>query len=143
MNYHKDETLGTGRGTEGFKTASLTRVVKWSRFTSSKQLQPAMTFQVYTKSIKSRNPIENINALVRVQSHFESGVNRIYGDTGRILYSCNAGKVGAPKLRQRNLPPDGSRQAALVKMFLIQIEPRLECDGITGRSPPLLIDNYV
>ena len=138
----KRESPLTGRGKEAFRKP-LRRGGNGFIVDASKQLQPAMTNQLYTISIKSRKPIENINALVSVQSHFESGVNRIYGDTGRILYSCNAGKVGAPKLRQRNLPPDGSRQAALVKMFLIQIEPRLECDGITGRSPPLLIDNYV
>ena len=137
-----NENPNTGRDAEVFRTSLLTGEANRRIFISSKQSAVAMTSQLYSKPIENRKPIVFINALVSVQSHFESGVNRIYGDTGRILYSCNAGKVGAPKLRQRNLPPDGSRQASLVKMFLIQIEPRLECDGITGRSPPLLIDNY-
>jgi hypothetical protein len=88
------------------------------------------------REILDRTKILLMYALVpvRVQSRFKSGVKQDYVTTGRIFYSCNAGTVGAPKLRQRNLPPDGSRQAALVKMFLIQTETRLAGYGITEGS---------
>ena len=60
---HKDETLGTGRGTEGFKN----RIDEGGQQVyrrAIKAVAPAMTNQLYTISIKSRKPIENINALV-------------------------------------------------------------------------------
>ena len=57
MNTQINETLTTGRDYEGFKTAYLTRVAKWSNLTLSKQIAAAETFQVYTKSINRRNPI--------------------------------------------------------------------------------------
>jgi hypothetical protein len=110
-------------------------------FNSSKQLHPAMTNQVYQISIKRRKPIGKTYALVSVQSHFKSDVKQDYVTRGEFFNSCNAGKVGAPKLRHTNNPHYGFRQAALVKMFLIQTEPRLEGYGITGsRSLPLLTD---
>ena len=101
MNPHKNESPTTGRGSQAFKTASLTRVVKWSRFTSSKQLQPAMTFQVYTKSIKRRNPIGKTYALVSPK-HCEY-VPLIGGSTSKKPnQSCCTNRVTPRTTRQPN-----------------------------------------
>ena len=64
MNPQIDETLTTGRDYEGFKTAYLTRVAKWSNLTLSKQFTATLINQLYTISIKSRKPIGKIYALV-------------------------------------------------------------------------------
>ena len=49
---------------QGFPNTRLQKVAPASRIITSKQLQPAMTTPLYTKSIIGRKPIVFINALV-------------------------------------------------------------------------------
>ena len=86
----------------------------------------AMTNQLYTISLKSRNK----TALVSFQSHFQERCKQDYV-TGRILFSCNTGsrrteiKTGCWSDGYLN----SSGRAALDKCFLIQIGTRLESYG--------------
>ena len=121
-NWHQEMKTPT----EGGFRNRLTDGVAAAMLPASKQMRPAMTNQLYTISLKSRNK----TALVSFQSHFQERCKQDYV-TGRKLFSCNTGsrrtEIKTGCWLDGSLNPSG--RAALDKCFLIWIGTRLESYG--------------
>ena len=89
---------------EGFKTAYLTRVAKWSNLTLSKQFTATLINQLYTISIKSRKPIGKTYALVRPNpcEHSVFGSLIFKKDQNATQKSCCTNRVTPRTTRQPN-----------------------------------------
>ena len=96
-------------------------------YDASKQLQPAMTFQVYTKSIKRRKPIVFINALVSLVESPSSGLNRFCDNGANFSIRVMRSRPTRPIAGYRDvgsLPKSEGVLAYLIKRLMDSTKPR-------------------
>ena len=141
-----NETLTTGRDYEGFKTAYLTRVAKWSNLTLSKQFTATLINQLYTISIKSRKPIGKTYALVSPK-HCELSpwfVADLQIKTNQFFVLRLAKLIFKSGLNRILLTVVRSSAATLKKTFLMlaRLSEITNHRNWLGQQQ-LLIDNYV